>query len=141
MRNKKIINAGFVILELFSAIIIFYSYRLFLKKHTDIFPDELFTSIILGIGILAILNISVVYLLVFLNSKTIKEKFNYMNSVLFGFYGILISLGIILFINIILNLNHNNLTEFLLIFISYVNPILFLNYGLRKKTVPNNVYN
>jgi len=130
---KKLIIFIFILLEIISSTLIFFIFRIFLKKYSDFFPNDLLVGVAIYIGILFFLNLLVLGAFTLLNKKMTKEQFNYHTSINYLIIGIAISLVFLFIVNVILKPNFTSTTEFIIVLISYLFPLLLFNYGLRKR--------
>jgi len=130
---KKLIIFIFILLEIISSTLIFFIFRIFLKKYPNFFPNDLLVGVAIYIGILFFLNLLVLGAFTLLNKKMTKEQFNYHTSINYLIIGIAISLVFLFIVNVILKPNFTSTTEFIIVLISYLFPLLLFNYGLRKR--------
>ena len=140
MERKNIINRTLIVFEILFSTGLFYLFRYMLTVTDFPFTYDMFLGVLIGILTLLVLFVLSLFLFVKLNKKLTKENFNYPNSIIFMIIGIFLSLMTISIVNK-MELNNGKLSEFFLILISCVIPIIAFNIGLRikkKKTMPNN---
>ena len=89
-------------------------------------------SVVIIIGLLFFLHVITLGLFSFINQKITKENFDYKYSVIYFIIGIPISLVFLFIVNIILELKFDKNVEFIVVFVSYLFPVILYNYGLRK---------